>query len=228
MKMVAIITGVNRGLGKALADIMLQAGDTIVISLSRSVHSDHEGLSTDKFLFIKTDLSASFNGEALTQIGNIINKQPVWLFNNAGNIQPLNKVGAFTAGSIADSVAINITYPVSLINYIISNYSHNQITFVNITSGAGSRPIENWATYCSSKAYMLMFFKTLEQEYKENENYKFYSIDPGTMDTGMQQQIRDSSFPAKDYFTTLKDNNQLVAPQAAAQNILTEINYPLV
>lgn len=48
MKKGLLITGGNKGLGKALIDIALKDPDIKIISISRSLHKDHLNLSEKK------------------------------------------------------------------------------------------------------------------------------------------------------------------------------------
>jgi benzil reductase ((S)-benzoin forming) len=226
MKKIIIITGANRGLGKALADIALKDENTIIISLSRSLNAEHKDISDNKLIFIKTDLSNSFSDSTLeiirqkTHSGDV-----VYFFNNASIILPIDKIGNFKELDIEKSIKVNVQNPVNLINFLLSHFSKNKTILVNISSGAGYNPIQFWSLYGASKAYMKLFFKVLEEENKENRYISIYSIDPGVLDTGMQEVIRDNIFPSQDYFKFLKENNKLINPEDAALSIFNEINY---
>lgn len=226
MKKVVVITGANRGLGKALADLALKDNKSIVVSLSRSLHPEQITQSKDKLLFLKTDLSEAFFSKTLNKIKQfIVPDSRLFVFSNAGIIGPISKAGNFTNSNIQRSLQINIAYPVSLVNYLLAQYPDNRIDFVNITSGAGNRPIAHWSLYGSSKAYMKFFFDVLSKESRDNENLKFHSIDPGVLNTSMQDEIRNSSFPDRKYFIALKNENKLISAETAALRIFEEIKY---
>jgi benzil reductase ((S)-benzoin forming) len=70
-----------------------------------------------------------------------------------------------------------------------------------------------------------LFFRILEEENKGNSTLSLYSIDPGVLDTGMQENIRDNVFPNQSYFKSLKEENKLIRPEDAALRIFNEINY---
>src|SRR5699024_6696796 len=64
----------------------------------------------------------------------------------------------------------------------------------NISSGAADRPMYGWSAYCSSKASIDMYTKTLALEQKAlGTNHKVFAFSPGIMDTEMQEKIRSSS-----------------------------------
>ena len=120
---------------------------------------------------------------------------------------------------------VNVVYPANLFNFLIGAFRHNRKVFVNISSGAADRAIEHWGLYCSSKAFMKMYFSVLAEEFKNSENSNFFSIDPGVLDTEMQQHIRQSNFPEQKYFRSLQHDNKLISTNDAAFKILTETGF---
>lgn len=226
MNKIIIITGANRGLGKALVDVALKDEDATIISLSRSLNEEHRTISDTKLIFIKTDLSEPF----LDSIFEIIEKKTysdtaLYFFNNASVILPIDKIGSFKELDIETSIKVNVQYPVNLINSLLNKFPYNKVILINISSGAANNPIPFWSLYGSAKAYMKLFFRVLEEENKENSNLSLYGIDPGVLDTGMQKNIRDNTFPNQDYFKSLKEDNKLIKAEDAAQSIFNDINY---
>lgn len=225
MDKIIIITGANRGLGKALIDVALKEEQALIISLSRSLHEEHQAISSSRLLLVKTDLSESFSNSFFDNIEKRMHPDTaLYFFNNASIITPIVKIGSFDDLEIATSIKVNVQYPVSLINALMSHFSENKMVLVNISSGAGHNPIPYWSLYGASKAYMNQFFKVLAEENTAN-NCSFYTIDPGVLDTGMQESIRKNVFPKQDYFKALKDENKLIQPEVAALKIFDTINY---
>ncbi len=225
MKKIIIITGANRGLGKALVDVALTDENAIIFSLSRSLHEDHKGISAIKLVFIKTDLSEPFSNSILEIIENSITLDAkLYFFNNASIILPIANIGAFKEQDIETSIKVNVQFPVNLINSLLNQFPKSKMVLVNISSGAGINPIPYWSLYGASKAYMNLFFKVLEEENQE-KNLTLYTINPGVLDTGMQESIRENAFPRQDYFKSLKEENKLIKPEVAALKIFNEINY---
>lgn len=228
MSKIVIITGANRGLGKALADLALKQMNVTVVSISRTVHKDHEPYLNHQFHLIKTDLAQPFNLKSFKKMESLATENSVtsfFFFNNASVIIPIKKVGDFNELEIMASININVTFPVLLINYLIRTFGKNKLSFVNITSGAADKIISFWSLYSSSKSYLKVFFNIMEEENKLNTNFSFFNIDPGTLDTGMQNDIRSADFPNRNYFDNLKINEELTKPEIAAKNILTTVNF---
>lgn len=225
MQKIIIITGANRGLGKALVDVALKDDDAFLVSVSRSIHEHHIGISKEKLSFIKTDLSEPFSNTFIKYLESILHPNTILYFiNNASTIVPIKKIGTLNDMDISNSIAVNVQFPVSLINDLLKQFTKNKMILVNISSGAGINPISHWSLYGAAKAYIDMFFKVLEIE-NENNNFSFFTIDPGVINTGMQEYIREINFPKKDYFISLKEDNKLLRTEDAAQRIFNEINY---
>lgn len=228
MKKILIVTGANRGLGKAIVDLALHDEETVIISLSRSLSEQHLTLSNNKLAFVQSDLLNPFSTDTLNIVDRYLKKNSVLYFlNNAGTILPIDKIGNLDEEAISDSIRINLEYPTKLINALLRKYENNKLVIVNITSGAGDNPIAHWSLYGSSKAFMKMYFKVLSEENIDNKNVLIYSIDPGTMDTEMQASIRSNHFPKHDYFQSLKEKETLVKPEDAAARILNQIKFML-
>ncbi len=224
MKKIIIVTGANKGLGKAFIDLALKDESSVIVSVSRELHEDHKTVSDDKIVLVKTDLSEPFTDSFVSVIEGLVTEQSVfYVFNNAGVILPINKIGEFSSVEIERSIAVNINYPVNLVNSLLKKFSGYTMNIVNISSGAGNHPISHWSLYGASKAYMAMFFKILKEE--NNEKLRVFNIDPGVLDTGMQESIRENTFPKQNDFIGFKNNDILKAPSEAARSIFEEINF---
>jgi benzil reductase ((S)-benzoin forming) len=228
MKKILIVTGANRGLGKALVDLGLQDNETIIISISRSINSEHLNVPANKMIFIPVDLESSFSSDKFCMFDSYITEESSLFFiNNAGIIVPIERIGKLKQDDITRSIKVNVEFPINLINWLLNKYPLNRIILVNVTSGASYNPIASWSLYCSSKAFVQIFFKVLSEENADNEKLLIYSIDPGTMDTGMQANIRANDFPKREYFQMLQEKNNLIDPADAATKILKDIKFRL-
>ncbi len=234
MNVVYIISGVSKGLGYALANSILleDLSQSIVIGLSRSPCNLTERFP-ENFVWIKTDFSKT--EETLILLDNTLSKynsNKICFISNAGEINPISKVGKHIFLDLHNSVCINILSPVLIINYLISNYSIiERLILVNITSGAANKAIQGWSLYSSAKSYMKMYFNVLATELDENtqSNILLKQIDPGAMDTDMQKVIRQTSISSEqaDKLKSLFENGQLRLTSNVAIDILKQINVLL-
>ncbi len=218
-----IITGVSRGIGKALAEHFLSKNHAVIgIGRMHSIHNPN-------FHFIELDL---LDSAAIQQLQlPTIESDEIILINNAGIIGNIERISSMKIDCISEIMQVNVTAPIQLtrkISEICGNKKH--FTLVNISSGAGKRAIPSWAGYCSSKAAIDMFSQTFLLEERElGRATKVYSVSPGVIDTDMQIQIRatdESSFSSLENFQNLKSENKLETPERIALKLDKLLSIP--
>jgi len=226
----AVITGVSRGLGESVAKQMMEQG-TSVIGLSRSPNEELQSIAEKNqvsYEHYKCDLSSENEIEnVFTQIIDYIKGQEsdkVYVVNNAGVVEPMQKVGGLPANEVVQHMHVNLIAPMLITNLFMQKCSDIEVTTVNITSGAANRAVYGWSVYGSSKAGLNYFTSTtaLEQE-KNGVPHKIVAFSPGVMDTDMQADIRSSSeeaFADVDKFKELKEQGQLRNTDVVAQAML--------
>ena len=220
MKKVFIITGANRGLGEGFIDLLIKDNNNLVVSISRCISDTQKTYSSDCFYFLKADLSDNNIDKKITVLKTLITNQSVYFINNACIIEPIDKIEKLENQAIDKTISVNIKSSILITKYLLSNFNENVLTFINISSGAANRAISNWSLYCSSKAFIRMFYEVAECEYKK---HRFFNIDPGVMDTNMQKSIRNSDFPDVSRFKILHDGSKLKAPKHVALEILNTV-----
>ena len=226
MKNTFIITGTSSGLGKAFVDLLLHQPETIIISISRSFHSDHINFDKDKLVQIVADLSSCNISILIENIKEVVPaNSTIYFINNAFSINPISKIESLEENQILLNLRTNIFFPVTFISNLLNSFSNHEFRIINITSGAATRPIGNWSLYCSCKSFLNMFFKVLETETEIKSNILIYNIEPGVIDTNMQRIIRDSEFPESEYFKNLKIDNILKSPNEVVYQILKTIHF---
>lgn len=222
MKKTVIITGANKGLGEAFVNTLIKNKDCFVISLSRSLSEEQKKYTKSNFHFIEIDFSKQDVGKKIKVLKNIIKTEAVYLINNASIIEPIIKIEELDETAIDRTLSVNIKSTMLITAYLLKNLTSNSIKFVNIGSGAANRAISNWSLYCSSKAFIQMFFNVAEREYKQHQ---FFNIDPGVMDTNMQKSLRASHFPDVENFKNLQVDGKLKSPKNVAVEILKTIGF---
>jgi benzil reductase ((S)-benzoin forming) len=215
------ITGTSRGIGKAFAEHLLSDPTNKVIGMSRQRSIEHPNYK--HFYLDLTDIAAiqEFKFELHA------NAKKIYLINNAGSLGFIKPIGKLNADTIIKNYTLNLIAPTVLTNAFIQCYDHVDCekVIVNISSGAGKSPIDGWAVYCASKAGIDMLSRVVDAEQKvrathpqENihKGFHIFSIAPGVVDTGMQDEIRKASvddFSRLEDFIAYKKNEQLAKPE---------------
>lgn len=225
MANLAVITGVSRGLGASLAKLLLESGID-VIGISRRDNKQLTTLAAENNQFYKhfsCDLSNIPELEkTITTIHDEIKAlheeqeiEVIYLLNNAGVVNPIHQAHHIKSEELINHVTINTIAPMVLTGQFLKQQEEHGIPVIvaNVSSGAAERAIYGWSAYCSTKASLNMYSKTvaLEQEQLGTEN-KIIAFSPGIMDTQMQNEIRSSSkeqFAEVETFKDYKTNDSL-------------------
>lgn len=211
------ITGTSRGLGEALARGLLNNPDNRVHGIGRTNAIEHA-----HFRFTEMDLS---DAAAVSnfRFGEHPGAASITLINNAGLIGHIRPAGQQQPESIIRIYQVNLIAPALLCNAFIKAYNeHTGIKqIVNISSGAGKNPIDGWSNYCATKAGLDMYSRTLDEEFKvyKRPDFRIWSVAPGVVDTGMQEEIRNAEpgkFSRLDQFITYHAEGQLADPALVA------------
>jgi benzil reductase ((S)-benzoin forming) len=223
---VILITGINRGLGKAFFNYFIKNKSWLIIGISRHINQTQIDLLKDnEFVFIQADLMNLGCIEKLNIHNYIEEAEEIVYINNAATINPINKIGGFETEELHNIIQLNTFVPIFITNYLFKTASKKKLTILNISSGAALSPIVGWSLYCATKAANEMFFNVLKEQEQENENVKVLNINPGVINSGMQQFIRkvdESVFPRVKDFIKLKKENKLLDPKDVVEEILKE------
>ena len=212
MQKLALISGTGSGIGKALAELLLDKNYKVV-GYSRTNQIIHTN-----FTFTKIDLSDLMATKKL--VFPEANKSDVLLVNNAatiGTIIPFNKKAT---KDIITEYQLNLIAPTLLSQKFISTYKKNLKLLINIGSGAANNPIPSWSTYCATKAGLDMLTQVITEE--NHENLTVFSVYPGIVDTNMQKKIRNTKpelFPLLSKFTGYYNNNELENIETVAKKL---------
>lgn len=219
-----IVTGTTRGLGAALAARIAADRGNELIALARAAEGAIPGGNR-----LRADLASSSElagacerAEALFR-GKAYDKAV--LINNAGVIAPVGPLDQVDAGELERSLAVNLVAPMLLMRWFIRATDAVALRrIVNISSGAGRRPIFGWSAYCAAKAALDMASRTVALECESRGlAVEVVSLAPGVVDTPMQEAVRAApaeSFMDVERFRAMKVEGVLRPADDVAADIL--------
>ncbi len=213
MQKIALITGTGEGIGKAIAKLLLKENFK-VFGYSRTNH-----IKSRNFTFIKIDLSS------LEEVQKIIfpkidSSSNIILINNAATIGEITTLDKKSEARIIYEYKLNIITPTILCKKFTQSYTALNKLIINISSGAANKAISSWSTYCATKSALNMLTQVIAKE--KHKNLNVISINPGVVDTKMQNKIRSSDakyFPLLDKFISYYNQNKLENTQNTANKI---------
>jgi benzil reductase ((S)-benzoin forming) len=222
-----IITGTTKGLGEALLKSALEDQNNAVLTISRSA-----SVSTDRHFNINFDLSKPHSVSDVWAMGvpwlneRIAKASRLVLINNAGVVAPVAPLTQCYGSPIEHNIQVNLTAPLMLMHHFLALTVPAELkrSIINISSGAGRKPIASWASYCSSKAGLDMASRVIVEEAAQHGwNLNVCSLAPGVIDTPMQAQLRAvdvAKFADVERFRSLKSDGNLSLATDVAKKIL--------
>ena len=222
-----VITGVSRGLGRALFAELAGRGHR-VLALGRHFTEDQRELAAaepDRFRLYEVDLSTGSTPTA--ELGEFLGGEttdPAVLIHNAGVVEPIGRVGTLDPAELTRSVRVNLLAPMLLTNAFLAARGNRPARVLFISSGAASKVVGGWAAYCATKAGGEMFFTVAAAELDDDDRVRVVNVNPGVMDTDMQGVLRESTgwFPRREHYVGLAERGELPSPEDVAAGIVSE------
>ena len=222
-----LITGTSRGIGKAVAQKLLEKGHTILgVSRNRS-----DVLDSTNYYHLSFDLAdTSQISQIMAKVNEIVDKQSfdiICLINNASAVEPIGPIEKCPTTDIESHVKIGLIAPMLLTSMFIRRFTNKKIRkkVVFISSGAAFTPLADESIYCGSKAGINMFAQCVGLEQKDKEyGFEVNSIGPGMVNTDMQLAARSKTsdeFTMADFFKQAFEAGKLQEPSKVAEKIYT-------
>ncbi|MBT1071193.1 SDR family NAD(P)-dependent oxidoreductase [Pelotalea chapellei] len=188
---VAVITGGGRGLGRAAALAFAVQGASVAV-VSRT-----EGELVEVADLIGRARCLPLVGDvALEETARRVVAATVERFggihilmNNAAVVGPFRRLGDVSATEWDVALGINLKGAFLLAREAIPYLKRVGGAIINVTSSLGSSVLSPFGMYCIGKAGLNQLTRMLALEL-EQDGIRVNGLDPGVIDTSMQEQIR--------------------------------------
>jgi uncharacterized oxidoreductase len=205
-----LITGGATGIGLALAEILLNSGNKVIICGRRENKLKE---ARDKLPEIQTrvcDVSREKDRESLF---NWVKKEVPdinVLINNAGVQRFIDfRKGTAELFNRGDEIETDLVSPINLCAYFIPLLSEkSEAAIMNVSSGLAFVPIASMPVYCAAKAALHSFTVSLRHQLKDTP-IKVFEIVPPVVDTDLSKGNPDEP-----------DDHRGIPPSAVAKAVL--------
>ncbi|KAF6063318.1 short chain dehydrogenase family protein [Candida albicans] len=214
MSHVSIVTGASRGIGKAIAEILLKTPSSKVVIVARSqapLESFQKQHGSDRVAFVAGDITDPATSK--TAVETAISKfgQLNAVIANAC-VGPIENTSVDQLKQLYD---INVFSVVELIKHSLPHLKKTNGKVIGVSSIAAFTAFNGWYAYGSSKAALNHLMYSLASEEKE---IQAIAVAPGVVDTEMQNDIREKfgknmKEEALQQFVDLHKNEKLVSPE---------------
>jgi NAD(P)-dependent dehydrogenase (short-subunit alcohol dehydrogenase family) len=223
----AIVTGVSRGLGEALAVDLLARG-FIVIGAGRAVSGK---LNSANYLHATCDFArpAQIAAGVAPALRAAAGRKPsaATLINSAAVAAPAGLIGRLDAAEIEAAFAVNVAAPTVMTDLFCRTFPDEGMArrIINISSGAAQTALAGSAVYSMSKTALEMLTKAVCVE-QTAPTFQCITLRPGIFETGMQAYMRTRDpveFPSVAMFRSFKANGLLKDPADVAARIVDKL-----
>ncbi len=220
-----LITGTSRGIGEALAQQLLEKGNTVLgVARGRS-----DTLKSKKYHHLAFDLADTARiSRIMAKVDEVVANQRydfICLVNNASAVEPLGSIERCPPSEIESHIKIGLIAPMILTSLFIRKFSGDNIRkkVAFISSGSAYSALPHESIYCGTKAGINMFAQCVGLEQKDKEyGFEVIRIRPGTVDTSMQQVARSKNrdeYMWVDVAKQMYEKGELEDPAKVAERI---------
>ncbi len=213
---VIIVTGASRGVGLAIAHYLLQQSHNVIgVARSEQPLRDLEKQYAGQVAVVVGDLADFSLGQRAVDVATNHWQRLDGLVINHGVLDPVKRLADSTAEEWRASFDINFFSAIAMVKAALQPLRESKGRIVFTSSGAATNAYQGWGAYGSAKAAMNHLAMTIA---KEEKDITAIAIRPGTVDTQMQQDIRekhDKAMEANDAkkFAELKSSGSLLRPE---------------
>ncbi len=179
---VALVTGANRGIGKAIVESFLNHGASKVYLAVRNPEStkELEAKYGDKVVTLRVDVADANSVKQLAERANDVDI----VVNNAGVLVPSSPLGEQVEAALTQEFDINVFGLLRVANAFAATLERRRGALVQMNSVASIKNFADLSTYSASKAASYSLTQGLREKLGE-KGVTVVSVHPGPIDTEM-------------------------------------------
>jgi NAD(P)-dependent dehydrogenase (short-subunit alcohol dehydrogenase family) len=192
-----VITGVTRGLGRAMADEFVRLGHRVLGCARTQEHIEELSRAYPGHDFQVVDVASDAEVEVWARRLTGEHRPLDLVLNNAAILSPKAWLWEVGDREFSREIDTNIKGVVNVIRHFTpSMISRKRGVIVNLTSRWGRRVEEQMAPYCATKWAVVAITKALAKELAPN-GVAVVGLNPGVVRTGMLQRYLGDAAPGE-------------------------------
>jgi NAD(P)-dependent dehydrogenase (short-subunit alcohol dehydrogenase family) len=225
---VAVVTGAGRGIGRATAVTLAQAGADLSVAARTAADIEETARQVreqgSSALVVPADVSDwSAMQELEEKTFESLGPTDIVVVN-AGTMQPVGETWEVSPSSWAESLRINLIGAFFTVRAFLPRMiGQRSGVIILVSSGAAGHPVPGWSAYCAAKAGLDHFARNVAAELDErNLPIRIHTLYPGVVATSMQRRIRNLSaeeFPRVEKYRDYHEKEILRPPEEPAKLI---------
>ncbi len=198
---IAVIIGASGGIGGAIAKKLDEKGcKTVLVGRDLDALNKLSASQNEKNLIVEMDISNSDSVKSgFEKIFNHFKKIDILV--NAAGVMPLTYLKNRHIDEWLQTIEVNVKGTLRVIYEALPSLKKQKSGhIVNIASVDGKELYKGGAIYGASKAAVIALSRAMRMELSPEFNIRVTSIEPGTVDTDLRQDITDKELlDDKDY-----------------------------
>lgn len=177
---IALVTGGTKGAGKAIAERLLQAGATVIITARNAAEKEN-----NKLHFISSDLSTAKGAEkVVSEVLSTYGRLDILVNNLGSSTTPAGGFSVLTDEDWISTLQANLLAPVRLDRgFLPQMIDQKSGVIIHIASIQGILPLyDSTLPYAASKAGLINYSKSLSKEVTP-KGVRVLTVSPGWINT---------------------------------------------
>lgn len=177
---IALVTGGTKGAGRAIAERLLEAGATVIITARNAPENENSHLS-----FIAADLStAEGTNKVISEVLSMYGKLDILVNNLGGSSTPAGGFAALSDEDWESTIQANLLAPVRLDRGFLPQMIDRKAgVIIHIASIQGKLPLyDSTLPYAAAKAGLRNYSKSLSNEVTP-KGVRVLTVSPGWINT---------------------------------------------
>jgi benzil reductase ((S)-benzoin forming) len=231
---ITIVTGASRGVGRALAQILLARGER-VLTLQRQPNPSlvaETGQLEQWACDLAEPVPIAQRLETWLAALDPAQVRSLTLINNAALLPTPSSLDDIDAHALAQALRVGLEAPMLLSAAFLRATAQWTAPrrLLHISSGLGRHAMAGSSVYCAAKAGLDHLSRVIALEQAPlAHGARSVSIAPGVIDTDMQVQLRSADpqrFAAQTRFAAMKEQGVLDTPEGCAAKLLAYLERP--